>query len=225
MDIFYDCHSHEVYGARKGFLIAVDGVRGSSGGYCNREVMEAADRCGMVPVQYVVKGKDRFRTKIIKVHPRRERLAVEEVEAVIMGYQPHGVIVDTLNQPYWVPNDYWKLALKFPKIQFLFAHAGGFDIVDFLKIAMFQGNAWIDFSFTQHFFGWCGSKVEMPMVAEAIRYAMEEPAIYKKVMLGSDNLRGETDCFREALESYQIFHSYRAAAKDNFESFMEKCRL
>ena len=221
MERFYNCHTHESNTQTGGFLIALDGIRGSEGGYSNLEVVEKAQKVGMIPVQYITEKIEYLETSIIKYHPRREMQTTESVRESIQRNCPKAVIVDTLNQPFWLPNDYWNLALTFPQIQFLFSHAGGFDIVDFLRITMFQKNVWIDFSFTQHVFGWCGKNVAMPLVVQHIEFAMKEKRIYDKLLFGSDSMRGEPDLTIEALESYKKFDSYKQVTEDNFLKFLE----
>lgn len=226
MEKFYNCHTHVANKQTGGFLIALDGVRGSEGGYSNSEVLEKAKKAEMIPVQYITGKKDEnLETSIIKYHPRREGYTPDSVRESIQRNSPKAVIIDTLNQPFWQPNDYWNLAMAFPNIQFLFSHAGGFDIVDFLRITMFQKNVWIDFSFTQHVFGWCGKNVPMPLVVEHIEYAMKEKKLYDKLLFGSDSMRGEEDLTFEALESYKKFDSYKQVKEDNFLKFLEVCAL
>lgn len=226
MDRFYNCHTHVSNKQTGGFLIALDGIRGSEGGYSNLEVLEKGKIAEMIPVQYVTGREDEnLETRILKYHPRRERYRPESVRESIQRYSPKAVIIDTLNQPFWQPNDYWLLAMAFPKIQFLFSHAGGFDIVDFLKITMFQKNVWIDFSFTQHVFGWCGKNVPMPLVVEHMEYAMKEKKLYDRLLFGSDSMRGEKDLTFEALDSYKKFDSYQQVTEKNFLKFLEVSAL
>ena len=226
MEKFFDCHTHEVYNERKGFLIALDGIRGTDGGYSNSEVVDVAVKNGMIPVQYVISDiKEKLETDVIKFHPRRENYTLIDVARYIENYHPKAVIIDTLNQPYTSPEDYWKLLMKFPEIPFLLSHAGGFDILYFLQIAMFQKNAWIDFSSIQHTFGWCGENVVLPHVRNHIDYALQEERIYRKVLFGSDNMRGEPDVAIEALEQYKKYNSYNQIVKNNYKTFLKECGI
>lgn len=224
METFFDCHTHEVYEGRTGFLIALDGDSGSAGGYSNREVIDVAMENKMIPVQYVTSKLEKgVETDIIKFHPRREKYLMEDIACYIKKYCPKGVILDTLNQPYMQPNDYWWLVKKFPNVQFLLSHAGGFDVLVFLQIAMFQENAWIDFSHVQHLFGWCGENITLPHVKENIDYALMNERIYKKILFGSDNMRNEVDLAIEALERYKYFESYEQVVNRNYKIFLEAC--
>ena len=222
MKNFFDCHTHEVYEERTGFLIALDGRLGSVGGYDNKEVIGIAKKNGMIPVQYVTSKLDKdLETNIIKFHPRREQYSIEDISLYIQNYAPKAVIIDTLNQPYMQPNDYWWLVKQFPNIQFLLSHAGGFDILNFLQIAMFQNNAWIDFSYVQHLFGWCGEKNPLQHVVENMNYAFCNERIYKKLLFGTDNMRNEPDLALEALEKYREFSAYEQVVVQNHKTFLE----
>lgn len=224
MKTFFDCHTHEVYKGRTGFLIALDGIRGSAGGYSNKEVVDVAIKNEMIPVQYVISNlKKNIETDIIKFHPRREGYSMKEIQRYIEIYYPKAVIIDTLNQPYIKPNEYWNLVLKFPEIPFLLSHAGGFDILYFLQIAMFQKNVWIDFSYTQHVFGWCGQNIELPYIKENIEYALQDKRIYEKLLFGSDNMRNEPDLVQDALKKYCCFDSYEQVVNQNYKAFLEAC--
>ena len=220
---YYDCHRHEVGNQIGGFLIALDGKRGCAGGYSNDEVILIAQEANMIPVQYVTyRLEENLKTEVLKYHPRRENYSVLSVENHIEKMAPKIVIIDTLNAPYWKPEDYWSLSIKFPDIGFLFSHAGGFDIVEFLKIAMFQKNVWIDFSFTQHVFGWCGANVPLPVVTQSIDYAMKDSRIYKKLLFGSDSMRGEKELASEALVSYENYDSFSDVIDSNFKKFVKE---
>ena len=223
---YYDCHSHEIGQQTGGFLIALDGKRGCTGGYSNKEVILTAKEANLIPVQYVTyQLEENLETEILKYHPRREQYSVLLVEKHIEKTKPKIVIIDTLNAPYWKPEDYWRLAIKFPDIGFLFSHAGGFDIVEFLKIVMFQKNVWIDFSFTQHVFGWCGTNESFPVVTQSIDYAMKDPRIYKKILFGSDSMRSEKELASEALISYENYDSFLDVIDKNFMNFIEEYKI
>ena len=223
MSKIFDCHTHEVYKGRSGFLIALDGIRGAKGGYGNGEVVKVARENCMIPVQYITRDMSRqVETEIIKFHPRREQYSMVDIARYIDRFKPKAVIIDTLNQPYNSPNDYWFLLKQFPEIQFLLSHAGGFDILQFIEIVMFQRNAWIDFSFTQHVFGWCGNNTMLPHVISNIDYALKNDKINCKILFGSDNIRGECDMLPEALKQYEKYDCYDRVIKYNHIKFMEE---
>jgi len=222
---YCDSHMHEVGTQESGFLIALDGAIIGEG-YLNNEVQAVAKQNNLIPVQYVTSELGfNYETKIVKYHPRIEKYTCEEVNQHIRQYSPKAVIIDTLNQPYWKPDDYWKLAMEHPKTQFLFAHAGGFDIVDFVKIVMFQKNAWIDFSHTQHYFGWCAMRNALPLVVQHIDYALKEDRVYNKLLFGLDNTNKiKVDC-DAAISKYEEFGSCNLVLKDNFYKFLEQSKL
>lgn len=223
---YYDCHTHEVGNQKGGFLIALDGKRGCKGGYSNKEIIEVANVHGMIPVQYVTyQLEEELQTPILKYHPRREHYTPQQVEEHIERMEPKVAIIDTLNAPYWKPEDYWKIAIRFPNTGFLFSHAGGFDIVEFLKIVMFQKNVWIDFSFTQHVFGWCGAKEEFPLIAQHIEYSLKDERIYSRLLFGSDSMRGEKELATEALAKYFNYKTFTDITQHNFIRFIEEYQL
>jgi predicted TIM-barrel fold metal-dependent hydrolase len=101
--------------------------------------------------------------------------------------QPKIVIIDTLGQPLWEPRDYWLIAKQFPNIGFILAHSGGWDIAQFLRISILEKNVWLDFSWTQEYFGWCGLNPKYRPVIETIDYGMKYKRLEEKVLFGSDN--------------------------------------
>jgi hypothetical protein len=224
---FYDCHTHEVTKlGHGGFLIALDGKRGSDGGYNNEEVITVSNSCNMLPVQYVTSHLEtNLKTKILKYHPRRELYSPREVSENIIINKPSAVILDTLNRPAWSVVDYWNIIKQFPEKKFLLSHAGGYDIVDFLEIAMFERNVWIDFSYTQHFFGWCGGNEYMPYVCSNIEYALKEVRLSKKIMYGSDSMRGEEDLSVNSITKYLTYPYQTEHLSTNFLEFVDKANL
>lgn len=223
---YFDCHMHELNQEKGGFLIALDGRRGSKGGYSNREIQSAASKkANTIPVQYVDYRFCRTETPVVKYHPRREKYAPAAVVNDIKERSPQIIIIDTLNQPDWVPNDYWHIAKEFPNILFLFSHAGGFDMLQFFNIAMYQPNVWIDFSFVQHVFGMCGQNTPLKYLCELMEYALTEERLYKKLMLGTDNMRGGADLSKEILEVYEQYSSYEDVASKNYLGFINRLSL
>lgn len=220
---YYDCHMHEFHKERGGFLIALDGRRGSIGGYSNEEVLvRAKEKKEIEPVQYVTWNFDKTDTPIIKYHPRRELYTPDEVTDDIKQRKPQGVIIDTLNQPNWQPKDYWMIAKEFQDIPFLFSHAGGFDMLQFLNIAMYQNNVWIDFSFVQNVFGFTSENQPLKQLVELMEYSFQEKRIYRKLLLGTDNMRNEIDCSEAVLQVYSKFVSYDLVVKENFHLLKTK---
>lgn len=218
---YFDCHMHELNQEEGGFLIALDGRRGSKGGYSNKEVQSiASKKANTIPVQYVDYRFCQTETPVVKYHPRREGYTPMAVVLDIKKRSPQIIIIDTLNQPDWVPNDYWHIAKEFPDILFLFSHAGGFDMLHFLNIAMYQPNVWIDFSFVQHLFGMCGKNTPLKYLCELMEYALTDERLFKKLMLGTDNMREDADLSQEVLEVYQQYNSFEAVVSKNYLGFV-----
>lgn len=221
MNIYFDCHMHEINGEHGGLLIAVGGMRGSEGGYSNADVkVKAGFKKGIIPVQYIDNQFCATDTAIVKYHPRRERYLVEDVKKDIEHRKPKAVIIDTLNQPYWQPADYWRLVSEFSEIPFLLSHSGGYDMLQFLNMTTYVANAWIDFSFVQHVFGMCGNNIPLKQIVELMQYGLSEKKIYSKLMFGTDNIRGEKDVAQEVLKVYSKYGSYEQVIKENFLNFI-----
>ncbi len=224
---FCDAHTHKIGIQENGFLIALDGNALNQGGYSNDEVIEAAKNAHMIPVQYVTSdlSLDLY-TKGIKFHPRREGYSVKEVYSYIKKYGPRLVIIDTLNKPDWQPADYWKLLRKCEDVQFLLSHAGGYDILDFLEMAVFEDNGWIDFSFSQNYFGWCKTgESTMPYVTMQMDYAMKDARIFKNLLFGTDNLLHGDDLTEESLMNYKKYNSCSEVVYENFYRLLGKAGL
>jgi hypothetical protein len=215
---FFDAHSHWIEKQTGGFLIAIEGDQPISKTYNNEEVLtlkKSNDK--FIPVQYIRKSFQETETPVVKYHPRREGYSPNQIISDIKRRKPRIVIIDTLNQPYWCPRDYWEIAKKFPSIQFLFAHAGGYDVFDFAKICDFQQNSWLDFSFTQHYFGWCGSRPQMNVILEIIHYCFENDRIRNKILFGSDNMFCSQ---QESLEKYLVLSDVQKYLTDNFNNLV-----
>ncbi len=224
---YYDCHMHELASEKKkGFLIALDGLRGSSGGYSNSEIMDIAEIAPyVIPVQYVDWQFCRTQTPIVKYHPRREKYSMPQVMEDIRRRGPKAVIIDTLNQPDWQPQDYWMLAREFPKLPFLFSHAGGYDMLSFINMVTYQKNIWIDFSYVQDIFGWWGEQPKLKPVTDLMEYGMVNPKIYGKLMFGTDSMREEEEKDGAILELYAKYQSFPMVVHDNYLSFLKEAGI
>ena len=156
---FYDAHSHRLLAQSGGFLIGLEGKPFFPDALTNDGAFALENRTRLLfAVEYVAAGTLRGSRPLLKYHPCRERYPPEFVSDSIRRSEPRLCIIDTLNQPYWRPLDYWSIARSYPDIQFVFCHAGGYDILDFLKMADFTPNVWLDFSLTQEYFGWTGQR-------------------------------------------------------------------
>lgn len=184
---FYDAHAHQIESQEGGFLIALEGTPKFDVNLSNIEVLELTRGTNIIPVEYVCADFQPTTTKVVKYHARREGFSVEQVANDIRTRQPKIAIIDTLNHPFWQPSDYLRLVIEFPKQTFLFCHAGGYDVLDFVKYADFYPNVWIDFSFTHQYFGWCGDRTRLPHVCETMDYAFNSKKISNKILFGTDN--------------------------------------
>jgi len=186
--IFFDAHLHCVEREAGGFLVGLEGAP-APGTLSNAEALRRHDPASnYVSFYYVSSGETttRIAHSFLKYHPRREKYDPERVIASIRLNQPRCVMLDTLNEPYWQAYDYWEIARAFPEIPFVFAHAGGYLVNDFIKICHFQKNVWIDFALTHTMLDCYGRRPEgLPYIGEAIAYALHSP-FAGKVLLASD---------------------------------------
>lgn len=185
---FYDSHAHCIKKQHGGFLIGLEGVPYFEGTLTNQGVFEQASTSSdILPCYYITNCRNEVPDEtFIKYHPRREQYTADEVIADIRTRKCRLCIIDTLNQPYWSYLDYWKVVQSFPDIFFILPHAGGYDILEFIKILDFTKNVYMDFSMTQEYFGWCGNRPRLDSVANCIDYALASPKLSKKIFYGSD---------------------------------------
>lgn len=211
---FYDVHAHQLDKQTGGILINLE----------HPPKFRAANKelSGFYIADYINKEFQNTSAKIIKYHPRREKYSVNQVIEDLNRRNVNICIIDTLNLPFWQPSDYWKIASQFSNLQFIFPHAGGYDIIEFIKICNFQKNVWLDFSMTQEYFGWCGERESLKYVCETIDYALNSDMINSKVLFGSDNpfFSQET-----ALNKYLKHKNSRMFLKNNFERLLEGANL
>ena len=222
LPIFHDVHAHAIQHQRGGFLIALEGEPVLSYMQSNRQILEQEDRSRLLlAVPYVrnVPPEQGIDHPVVKYHARREGYSPEWVSADIARHARRLALVDTLNAIDWEPRCYLDLARAHPKTQFLFCHAGGYDILQFLKMARFVPNVWIDFAATQDIFGWASGRSNFPAITDAMDHAFAEPRIARKVLFGTDipewdQLAG----VRQAVERLCDPHPYLAG---NFERLVE----
>ncbi len=220
---FFDAHAHCLKAQRGGFLIGLEGSPRFDGVVTNHGARAAEDpRRLLFAVQYVCRAAPTNACRLLKYHPRREGYPPEFVVESIRASSPRLCIVDTLNQPHWQPRDYWEIARAFPRIQFIFCHAGGYDILDFLKMADFTANIWLDFSCTQEFFGWTGSGAALPHVTDCIDFALASKRLRHKVLFGSDEPFYSQEA---ALRRYAEREGSKLFLTDNFHALVDKARL
>jgi hypothetical protein len=220
---FHDAHAHRLLRQDGGFLIGLEGTPVFAETLTNAEVFALEDKTrSLYAVEYVTKGAASGSRPLLKYHPRRERYSPEFVADSIRRSAPELCIIDTLNQPYWQPLDYWRIATTHPEIQFVFCHAGGYDILDFLKMTDFVPNIWLDFSLTQEYFGWVGQNPPFRQVVEGIDYGLQFDRIRRKVLFGSDEPFFSQ---RLALERYLELPDRDLFLVENFLSLLQKTGL
>lgn len=190
---FYDAHVHCIGREDGGFLVGLEGSPVFDGTLSNEAATECvrtkADRyCVFRYVTRQEAASDNWEKMpcgcLLKFHPRREKYLPSEVAAAIRRLRPRAVMIDTLNEPFWQPYDYWTICRSFTDTVFILPHAGGYLIRDFVKICHFQSNVWIDFSLTHTTFGSI-SRNPFPGVDEVIDYALRS-SFRDRILLGSD---------------------------------------
>lgn len=185
--IFFDCHAHHLEKQHGGFIIALENDPNSKVFDNNQITSFNSPERKLYSVQYVTKYFQPTDTSIIKYHPQREGYTVQQVNNDMKFRNPKIVIIDTLAEPFWTSSDFWKLCSSNINIQILLAHCGGWNILEFMRIAVIVTNVWIDFSWTQHYFGWCGKSPKLRQISECIEFAYNHKTLKNKILFGSDN--------------------------------------
>lgn len=184
---FYDAHAHCIKQQCGGFLIGLEGEPHFQNVMDNADVKKHSDTSSFVSAYYISSSFDNVADeKVLKYHPRREKYTVEKVIEDLKRRNCKICIIDTLNQPFWSYIDYWSIVSAFPNIHFLLSHAGGYDILEFIKILDFNRNVYMDFSMTQEYFGWCGNRVELTVISNAIDYCLNSEKLHRRILFGSD---------------------------------------
>lgn len=187
-----------------GFVIALEGLPAFPDTLTNPEVMRLHDPTRhLIAIPYVRAGSELEGTAV-KYHPRFEGYEPEWVDADIMRFRRTLVLIDTLNAVRWPPRAYLDLARAHPDVEFVMCHAGGYDIVEFVKMCRFLKNVWIDFSVTQHEFGWVSGERRPSYVGDVIDHALSERRIAPRVLFGSDfPLREQSDAVARMVEAVE----------------------
>jgi hypothetical protein len=184
--VFHDAHCHQPGQARGGFVIALEGDPHFEGTVPNGEIDALADSARMrIAVPYAGAGSS-LEGALIKYHPRREGYEPSWVDRDISRFERRLVLIDSLNAVSWTPRDFFDLALAHPQTQFVMCHGGGYDLLEFVKMCRFAGNVWLDFSVTQHEFGWVSGQRSPAFVGDLIDHALGERRTAPRIMFGSD---------------------------------------
>jgi len=224
--LFHDAHAHSVCLQRGGFLIALEGASRPEGTLDNAGVLAKEDRGRMLfGVPYASAGAvdSGVAGPVIKYHARREGYSPEWVANDLSRFQRRLALVDTLNSLDWPTEAYCELAGALPPTQFLFCHAGGYDLLEFIKMCRFISNVWLDFSATQHIVGWAQSTGKLTFADQLIEHSFEEPRICERVLFGSDTpWFDQRDAVERVLERAP---DPSAILIDNFERLVAKVGL
>lgn len=186
---FLDAHSHKVEGQAGGLLIGLEGQPKVVDTLDNAEVQAVGESNPLfLPVHYITRDFPENDQLALKYHARRESFSPGEIISDLRT-RSHArlVVLDTLNEPDWAATDYWAVVRSCRDKQFVLAHGGGLDAHAFIKIVMFEPNVWVDFSYTQSFFGFTDERPVNRLVCNTIRYCLDEPGIRQRCLFGSDN--------------------------------------
>ena len=218
---FFDAHAHCIKNQAGGILLGMESEPYFEGTLTNRQVEMITQTDNRFRPAYYV-GCDFGQVpdeRILKYHPRREKYTSEEVIRDLERRACKLCIIDTLNQPYWQPLDYWKVVAANPDKYFILPHAGGYDIVDFLKILDFNKNVYVDFSMTQEYFGWCGSRSRLAIVSDGIDYCLNSEKLSKRVLFGSDEPFFSQEL---ALQKYSTYTCAEDVLVNNYQELITK---
>ena len=187
--MFFDAHIHNLCKESGGFIIGLQGTPKFPGTLDNESVLKLHNPDKNYFAFYYVSAKEidgYVNHRYIKIHPRREKYTPAAVVDFIKRNNPKCVMIDTLNEPFWTPYDYWHIAMEFPNITFVFPHSGGYLINEFIKICHFQKNVWIDFALTHTNLGKYGDvNMGLNYINDAIKYALNS-SFQNRVLLSSD---------------------------------------
>lgn len=187
--MFFDAHIHNLCKESGGLIIGLSGEPQFEQTLDNSAVLKLHRPDKNYFSFYYVSANEingQLSHAYLKFHPRREKYSPAEVISCIRKNHPRCVMIDTLNEPYWTAYDYWKIAREFSDTIFIFPHAGGYLINDFIKICHFQKNVWIDFALTHTVLGkYNNPETGLPYVNEAIKYALNAP-FNNRILMSSD---------------------------------------
>ena len=220
---FHDAHCHQPGAAEGGFVIALEGEPFFEGTVPNTEIGALADPARKrIAIPYAASGSE-VEGPLIKYHPRRERYEAEWVDRDIRTFSRRLVLIDSMNAVDWPSRAFFDLALAHPETQFVMCHAGGYDILEFVKMCRFTANVWLDFSVTQHEFGWVSGARSPAFVGDLIDHAMGERRTAPRIMFGSDYpLLEQADAVERLVESVADPEPFLSG---NFERLLDSLEL
>ncbi len=150
-----------------------------------------------------IKNWKRVGAVALKIHPRIQKtnLQSRQVDNLVRQAQDLNmpIVICSFNDGSWsrigmTNMQFLKLADDFPGVKFLWAHAGGHSVLDFMFMARRVPNVFLDTSFTQSYF-FKGA------VLENLNYATE--SLKNRFMFGTDF---ELDSYPESVRRLSDFY-------------------
>ena len=220
---FHDAHCHAPGAASGAFVIALEGTPEFEGTFSNGEISPFHDPARLrIAVPYVRAGAQ-IEGTIAKYHPRREHYEADWIDADIRRFGRRLVLIDSLNAARWPPRTFFELAQRNAQTEFVMCHAGGYDILEFVKACRFLPNVWLDFSVTQHEFGWVSGERSPGFISELIDHALGERRTAPRIMFGSDfPLLEQADAVERALAALD---DPDPLLRGNFERLLDELAL
>ena len=218
---FFDVHIHCLGKEAGGILIGLEGEPMYDNVFNNNDIQYLSTlNPNYYPAYYVTRCFNSVPDEtILKYHPRREKYSSTEVIDDLKKRKCKLCIIDTLYSPIWQPIDYYNVVVKFPNTMFILAHMGGYDVYEFVKILEFNKNVYADFSLTQEYFGWCGTRNPLNMVVEMIDYCLHSANLSKRVLFGSDAPFYSQDL---AIRKYMCYENNQNILVKNYETLINK---
>jgi hypothetical protein len=223
LPVFHDAHCHQPGEAAGGFVIALEGEPYFEGTVPNSEIDALADPGSKrIAIPYAG-AESEIEGSLIKYHPRREGYEPDWVDRDIGRFSRRLVLIDSLNAVDWPTRAFFDLALGHPQTQFVMCHGGGYDVLEFVKMCRFATNVWLDFSVTQHEFGWVSGRRSPAFVGDLIDHALGERRTAPRIMFGSDYpLSEQADAVTRLIDSVEDPEPFLTG---NFERLLESLEL
>ena len=160
----------------------------------------------------------------IKLHPRLDKYSLKSknvynllkavdklnLNVIIDAFPDGNSIMDSFDV-----KDYSQLAIKFPNINFIWAHMGGIKLLEFLLVAKRLNNVFLDFSYTLLYFK--NSSIEKDII-----FAFNSLK-FDKIMFGSDF---PDRTLKKTLEEINtVFKKYKISQFNKKKLFFENASL